>query len=347
MYHLQRDGQQFGPYGLADLQAYVAQGAVLPTDFAWTEGMTEWVTVEQVLASHIAPIAVAPASAAPVESQPRYYTPSGKIDGKALALVPGLSVLVALVLGAAYGYITRYNPLIYIQFLVTIGFGFGMGLAVAYAGKIGGARSKILLIGAGLLAGLLAEYSGWVFYVLAEGKEFMLGPGSLVSKIKDHAEDGLWQVKNWKPKGGVLYAIWGLEGIVIVGGTVIVSLRGNTAPYCETCKRWQEEPVALWPFHPIEDQSTFIAALERGDYSPILQLPRATPQATAYTRFALLQCPGCEQGHYLTVESVQIEVDKKNNTEEKVETVLENLIIDPATFQALEAKQTQHPVSPA
>ena len=340
VYHLQRNGQQFGPYSFADLQANVAQGTVLPTDLAWTEGMAEWITVDQVLASQTVTVPQA------ANSLNRYYIPSGKIDGKALALVSGLSLLAALVLGAAYGYIARYNPLIYIQFLFTIGFGFGMGFAVSFAGKIGGARGKGLLIAAGLMAGLLAEYSGWVFYVLAEKKEFILGPGSLFSQIQEFAEDGLWHIKKWTPTGGMLYAIWGVEAVAIVGGAMMLALRGKPVPYCEACKCWLDEPVFVWPFHPIKDPAAFTAALEQGDYSPVLQLPRSDPQSAktaGYTRLALLQCPSCQQGQYLTVESMQ--VNEKDNTEEKRKTALENLIIDPATYQALEAKQTQHPVT--
>jgi GYF domain 2 len=48
-YHIKRDLNEYGPYTLADLQRYVAQGNILLTDLARSEGMTDWVPVSQVL----------------------------------------------------------------------------------------------------------------------------------------------------------------------------------------------------------------------------------------------------------------------------------------------------------
>jgi len=48
MIHVMRDGQQFGPYTLEDLNAYLAQGSLLPTDQAWWEGASAWVPMDQV-----------------------------------------------------------------------------------------------------------------------------------------------------------------------------------------------------------------------------------------------------------------------------------------------------------
>jgi hypothetical protein len=65
MIHVMRDGQQFGPYTLEDVNAYLAQGTLLATDQAWYEGTPEWMLITQVpgvLASGAAP---APGVAAP------------------------------------------------------------------------------------------------------------------------------------------------------------------------------------------------------------------------------------------------------------------------------------------
>jgi hypothetical protein len=49
-YWINRGGQQYGPYSLADLQRYVASGNILPTDLARGESMSQWVPVSQILA---------------------------------------------------------------------------------------------------------------------------------------------------------------------------------------------------------------------------------------------------------------------------------------------------------
>ena len=62
-YQVSRNGQEYGPYTLEDLQRYVASGNVLPTDLTKSEEMAEWVPVSQVLAGSFAGGAGAPAAA--------------------------------------------------------------------------------------------------------------------------------------------------------------------------------------------------------------------------------------------------------------------------------------------
>ncbi|NYF78072.1 DUF4339 domain-containing protein [Granulicella arctica] len=57
-YTISRDGQEFGPYSLSDVQRYVGTGNILLTDLARAEGTTEWLPVAQVVGT----IAVAPAA---------------------------------------------------------------------------------------------------------------------------------------------------------------------------------------------------------------------------------------------------------------------------------------------
>ncbi len=48
-YYITRAGQRYGPYSLEDLQAMSTKGQILPTDLAWSEGLSNWVPVSQVL----------------------------------------------------------------------------------------------------------------------------------------------------------------------------------------------------------------------------------------------------------------------------------------------------------
>src|SRR5215467_8164719 len=59
-YYVQRGLNEYGPYTLADLQRYIAQGNILLTDLTRSEGMREWIPVAQVIGN----IAVAPRSQA-------------------------------------------------------------------------------------------------------------------------------------------------------------------------------------------------------------------------------------------------------------------------------------------
>lgn len=56
-YYIQRGVTEYGPYTLADLQRYVAQGNIALADLTRSEGMTEWVPVSQVLGDIPVPVA--------------------------------------------------------------------------------------------------------------------------------------------------------------------------------------------------------------------------------------------------------------------------------------------------
>ena len=81
-YYIQRELNQYGPYTLADLQRYVAQGNILLTDLARSEGMTDWVPVSHVLGNIPIPVPGPPAQpGVPVYGGGTVYggtgTPSG------------------------------------------------------------------------------------------------------------------------------------------------------------------------------------------------------------------------------------------------------------------------------
>ncbi len=72
-YMISRDGEEFGPYALADLQRYVANGDILLTDMVRSEGMTDFLPVSQVIGTIPVPAQVAPISMA--AERPDYPSP--------------------------------------------------------------------------------------------------------------------------------------------------------------------------------------------------------------------------------------------------------------------------------
>jgi hypothetical protein len=59
-YYIKRDQNEYGPYALADLQRYVAQGNIVMTDLARSEGLADWVPVVQVLGNIPVPLQATP-----------------------------------------------------------------------------------------------------------------------------------------------------------------------------------------------------------------------------------------------------------------------------------------------
>jgi len=90
-YFIKRDLNEYGPYTLADLQRYVAQGNISPNDLTRSEGMTDWVPVSQVVGDIPPPAppqpvpAAAPAQGATVYSGTPAAAPAGAAYGTAFA----------------------------------------------------------------------------------------------------------------------------------------------------------------------------------------------------------------------------------------------------------------------
>src|SRR3954468_18339238 len=78
-YYIQRQLNEYGPYTLADLQRYVAQGSIQLTDLTRSEGMTEWTPVSQVIGN--IPIPLAAGTAAGVSAGGMSYGGGGTIYG--------------------------------------------------------------------------------------------------------------------------------------------------------------------------------------------------------------------------------------------------------------------------
>ncbi len=72
-YFITRDGQQYGPYTLADLQRYVSSGEILLTDLALSEGMSEPLPVSQIIGT--ISVSQPPVSSGPVSLAPEYPDP--------------------------------------------------------------------------------------------------------------------------------------------------------------------------------------------------------------------------------------------------------------------------------
>lgn len=79
MIHILRDDQQFGPYTIEDLNSYLAQGSILPTDQAWYEGAAGWMPVDQV------PSVILPGQAAGPTAQPAAADPLAAANPAAVA----------------------------------------------------------------------------------------------------------------------------------------------------------------------------------------------------------------------------------------------------------------------
>jgi hypothetical protein len=90
-YYIQRQLNEYGPYTLADLQRYVAQGSILLTDLTRSEGMTDWVPVSQVIGNIPAPQpGMMQAQGSAISGEANVYGTAGTVYGGPGAIPVGV-----------------------------------------------------------------------------------------------------------------------------------------------------------------------------------------------------------------------------------------------------------------
>lgn len=270
----------------------------------------------------------------------KYYRHSGKFEIMGLAYMLVFSAIGAVVLGAAYGYGIFYIPIVMLNMLLVIAYGFCIGLCVQYGAKLGKVRNNGLLLLGGLAAGLMAEYTNWVWYIFALSKQDTLAymPADIWQIILNVNAQGVWSVFDSTPTGIELWLYWGAEALVIVGIAAAVpwlNLRG--APFCEHCSRWVESKDKISPLEPVADPKGFKSRLEQGDYAPIKTLKVLPQETNAFTTVTLLKCPGCQSSNYLTAQAVTLTKDKKGKVSRKQLIILENLSLNTDTYRSIKS----------
>jgi len=159
LYHISRDGQNYGPYTLEDLQRYVTSGNVLLTDMARVEDGTEWVPVSQILGATAAvPEPAGTPVGFPAAAMPGTLTPVGVYpDPPNLhwALVLVISIFTCGLFGVVWNFVQavwmrkvnpRSNALFFYIAYVIVSFG-GSFLRVGLMAASGFHNRYVGLIG--------------------------------------------------------------------------------------------------------------------------------------------------------------------------------------------------------
>jgi hypothetical protein len=270
----------------------------------------------------------------------RYYKHSGKFNLAGVFLIILLCSIVTPLLSIIYAYGIHYIPLIYVNAFLTLGLGLLVGMTVSIGAKTGKVRNMALVFLFGLLFGLFAEYCSWVswIYILSDHQQLLPHPQALLEIMQPLAANGMWTVFGWTPTGMALYAIWLIEGIMIVGFAGLMAYAGlNDLPFCEQCMVWTLKQHTSHPLEPVTNTSSMVTQLEQKNLSGLKGLMKAEAGGSAYTQLELKQCPNCQQDGYLTLKSVTISTDEKGKSSKKEATVLENLILDNAGYAAVKA----------
>jgi alpha/beta superfamily hydrolase len=178
-----REGAQWGPYPLNDVNAMLSSGQLSPADLAWTEGMGEWVPLSAFPGVVLPSAAGSPPPrmpALPVPGAGYVMRPVAGAQTRPPAVTSG-AVVASLITGLL-GLLVCWMPLL----------GFPLGLVAVICGHVGRSnirRSRGTLTGRGMgLAGLLMGYFCCLVPLIVVGTIFGLGFGVFKQAVKEAAE---------------------------------------------------------------------------------------------------------------------------------------------------------------
>ncbi|GMU63247.1 MAG: hypothetical protein AMXMBFR34_50100 [Myxococcaceae bacterium] len=256
----------------------------------------------------------------------RTYVPSGRFSSHALVTVPLLGILLGALLATAYAYLTLYLPIVgVVTFLLTGGVGLllGMGLsALLHRGKV---RNRMLGLALGLFVALVTFYVQWAVwsYALLRRDDvdvsflaLLLQPWALWDVITVVNQHGAWSLKGATPTGGVLWALWAVEGLILVGLPTFLALASVDTPYCEACESWCGETKGVRVTDvPADGEATVLALAERDDVAALSALG-VSHEGTPFLRWDLHAC-GCGETSTLCASKVTPTVDKQGKPGEE------------------------------
>ncbi len=272
-----------------------------------------------------------------MENQRLYYKHSGGIGLLGPVLMVLFGVIGVTILSVIYGYATHWIPFIYITFFIVIGYAVGIGGALALAAYLGKVRNTYVLFSGGLILGVFAVYAAWIFWIFAASRQavFTLNPNHIYLIMNDIAKEGGWSIFKYTPTGIVLYAIWAVEAIIIIGVAIIFPcVIMADMPFCENCGKWIKGKYETPKLMSIGDKKLFVNHLEIGDFTPLTSLEKST-SFDDFTKASLTYCEDCTYNYFLTVKSIVMEEDSEGKLEEKEKDVVTNLILSEKTFRML------------
>jgi hypothetical protein len=204
-----------------------------------------------------------------------------------------------------------------------------------WAIKTGHCRNRIIAVLLALpLVGVSLGGSFWWDYkhIVAEvaEKEPELAEQLTFSQYLDAKVEAGWNVSNHgssgsKMNGAMVYVVWGIEALILLGIAGAMVWNAVNAPYCERCNQWGNE------------RKMILHGLRRGDADPLIQsgdldaliglpLPPEPDVRVALTMTATL-CPSCKETGFLTVEEKQVVAQKRGKPQEKTVSLVKNAIL--------------------
>jgi len=279
-----------------------------------------------------------------------YYKPSGKIPLKGIFISLIAAFAITVILSIIYIALQWFIPFIYINFFIAAGLGFGVGGGVFIAigsGKIRNTKYECVLA---VLCGLLAWYCQWALFVslMYEATGSMGGgmwvrssfnlsgfwsvlthPELLFQAMLSLNDVGTFTLKKNTVSGTLLWVVWVIEALIIIGAPVLFSLSGrSTSPFSEQNDQWMEERDVEGKLKTVTDPDQ-IKELNTGNLKSLKDFLPADDLSNDYATLRIYESPG-DPVSYISVTNISHKADKKGSLKKETKTVIEYLRITAA-----------------
>ena len=252
--------------------------------------------------------------------------------GSALFIGPVLALIATVVLAIVYSYIDVYSPIAgYISLLFVGGFAFGLMMSVNRIVLLAKCRSQAFATLFGFGTGGLALYLSWVVFVYALMSRYdetfeagmldiLLSPSDLWATILHINETGWYSIRSATPSGMVLWAFWGVEAILVVGGATLGGMTAlNGAVFCERCNAWcDDDEVSPRLRLPEGELDPAVVAVE---VSALEALPAAAQNENPHLMLSMKKCVKCERMATARLQLITYEADDDGDVTEETEVL--------------------------
>lgn len=271
---------------------------------------------------------------------PKFYKHSGGFSP--IGVFFGLIVGLAVAYGAsfAYAYLSNWVPLIYLRALFLIGLVAATGISLGVIGNIAKVRNTALMGVLGLLIGGGAVYAQWVayFHATVDSQALLLDPTLIWALMGRMAESGVWEIFDWEPTGGALWAFWIVEAGIIVIGTLLIGMGMLDDPFCEKTNAWAEAKVVIQPLAVPDDIGAFVAQVAQDPHNTLANWDEPDDEdQPVFLRATIAYVEDQEErcDHFLSLELVTLSYDDDDDVQESTTAVMPHLVIERSTAEAL------------
>lgn len=245
-------------------------------------------------------------------------------------------ILVTL-LSIIYAYIDVYNPIIYLTLVVYVGFLFGIILVQKLVIRLSKCRSRLSSIIYGIFTGLLGVYVSWCAFIYVifskdgiplDLLDFLRNPTFVFETANLLSIDGYFSLFGSSVKGGLLWFIWIVEAIGILGAGALGGLAViHEEVFCEDCNRWAKDlnfDLRL----AIENKEVAKEIIEN-NIEKLLDFDKIENPNSEHIRVNLHQCPNCLNTNTIDIDLITYEKNNKGEVKEKNEDFSKVYMLSP------------------